>query len=57
MGIFKKDELILDFKGVRTEDMSSTVPYMNELTTNAKMLVNRLGPNAANAINRIRCII
>jgi hypothetical protein len=46
MGIFKKDELILDFKGVRTEDMSSTIPYMNKLTTDAKMLVNHLGPNA-----------
>ena len=45
MGIFKKDELLLDFKGVRTEDMSSTIPYMNKLNTDAKMLVNQLNPN------------
>ena len=31
MGIFKKDKMLLDFKGVQTEDMSSTVPYMNKL--------------------------
>jgi hypothetical protein len=46
MGIFKKDELLLDFKGVQTEDMSSTIPYMNKLNTDAKMLVNQLNPNA-----------
>ena len=44
MGIFKKDELVLDFKGVRTEDMSSTVPYMRKLNTDAKVLVNQLNP-------------
>ncbi len=55
MGIFKKDELLLDFKGVRTEDMSSTIPYMNKLNADAKILVNQLAPNAtyaANATNR-----
>ncbi len=51
MGIFKKDELLLDFKGVKTEDMSSTIPYMNKLNTDAKMLVNQLDPNTAN-VNR-----
>ena len=51
MGIFKKDEMLLDFKGVQTEDMSSTVPYMNKLNYDAKMLVNQLGPHAANATN------
>jgi hypothetical protein len=51
MGIFKKDELLLDFKGVRTEDMSSTIPYMNKLNADAKMLVNQLNPNN-NVINR-----
>jgi hypothetical protein len=50
MGIFKKDELLLDFKGVQTEDMSSTIPYMNKLNADAKMLVNQLNPN--DAINR-----
>jgi hypothetical protein len=53
MGIFKKDEMLLDFKGVQTEDMSSTVPYMNKLNYDAKMLVNHLGPRIGNnAINR-----
>ena len=42
MGIFKKDELMLDFKGVRTEDMSSTVPYMRKLNSEAKVLVGQL---------------
>jgi hypothetical protein len=46
MGIFKKDEMMLDFKGVQTDDMSSTVPYMNKLNYDAKMLVNQLGPYA-----------
>jgi hypothetical protein len=45
MGIFKKDELMLDFKGVQTEDMSSTIPYMKKLNVDAKMLVNQLNPN------------
>jgi len=45
MGIFKKDELMLDFKGVKTEDMSSTIPYMSKLNADAKMLVNQLNPN------------
>lgn len=53
MGIFKKDELLLDFKGVQTEDVSSTIPYMNRLNAEAKILVNHLGPNAANAANAI----
>jgi hypothetical protein len=44
MGIFKKDELILDFNGVKTENISSTIPYLNKLDTQAKMLVNQLGP-------------
>ncbi len=52
MGIFKKDELLLDFKGVQTEDVSSTIPYANRLNTEAKILVNHLGPNAVNAVNR-----
>ncbi len=51
MGIFKKDELLLDFKGVRTEDMSSTIPYMSKLNADAKMLVNQLNPNMVNANN------
>ncbi len=54
MGIFKKDELLLDFKGVQTEDMSSTIPYMNKLNADAKVLVNQLNPNnnISNNINR-----
>jgi hypothetical protein len=44
MGIFKKDELMLDFNGVKTENISSTIPYLNKLDTQAKMLVNQLGP-------------
>ncbi len=52
MGIFKKDEMMLDFKGVQTEDISSTVPYMNKLNYDAKILVNSLGPQANAAMNR-----
>ena len=56
MGIFKKDEMLLDFKGGRTEDFSSTIPYLNKLNTDAKMLVNQLGPNM-NEINRKRLVL
>jgi hypothetical protein len=44
MGNFftKKDDLILDFGGLRTENMSSTIPYMNKLNADAKSLVDRL---------------
>jgi hypothetical protein len=45
MGIMKKDDLELDFRGLRTENYSSTVPYMGNLTADAKMLVNRLPQN------------
>lgn len=41
----KKDDLELDFRGLRTENYSSTVPYMGNLTADAKMLVNRLPQN------------
>ena len=41
----KKDDLELDFKGLRTENYSSTVPYMENLTVDAKTLVNRLPQN------------
>ena len=41
----KKDDLELDFRGLRTENYSSTVPYMRNLTADAKMLVNRLPQN------------
>ena len=46
MGVFKKDELLLDFKGVQTEDISSTIPYMNKLNAEAKVLVSQLNPNS-----------
>jgi hypothetical protein len=46
MGIFKKDDLLLDFKGVKTEDISSTIPYMNKLNAEAKALVSQLNPNS-----------
>lgn len=45
MGISKKDDLELDFKGLRTDNYSSTVPYMGNLTADAKTLVNRLPQN------------
>ena len=48
MGIFKKDEMLLDFKGIHTEDISSTVPYMNKLNNDARNLVNQLNPNTVN---------
>ena len=38
----KKDDLMLDFGGLKTENMSSTIPYMNKLNANAKSLVERL---------------
>jgi hypothetical protein len=38
MGIFKKDELMLDFNGVKTENISSTIPYLNKLDTQVKIL-------------------
>ena len=41
----KKDDLELDFKGLHTENYSSTVPYMGNLTADAKTLVNRLPQN------------
>jgi hypothetical protein len=46
MGVFQKDDLALDFHGRRTEDFSSTIPYMNKLNTNAKMLVSQLDINS-----------
>ena len=45
MGIFKKDDLLLDFNGLHTDNYSSTVPYMGNLTADAKTLVNRLQQN------------
>ncbi len=42
MGISKKDDLELDFKGLKTENYSSTVPYMQNLAADAKTLVDRL---------------
>ena len=44
MGNFfsKKDDLILDFGGLKTENISSTIPYMNKLNADAKSLVDRL---------------
>ena len=46
MGVFQKDDLALDFHGGRTEDFSSTIPYMNKLNTHAKMLVSQLDINS-----------
>ena len=45
MGINKKDDLELDFNGLRTENYSSTIPYMKNLTADAKTLINRLPVN------------
>ena len=44
MGNFfaKKDELILDFGGLKTENISSTIPYMNKLNADSQSLVDRL---------------
>ena len=41
LGLGKKDDLVLDFNGLRT-DISSTIPYMNKLNANAQLLTNRL---------------
>jgi hypothetical protein len=46
MGFFKKDELLLDFKGGYTEDISSTIPYMHKLNAQANTLVSQLNPNS-----------
>ena len=46
MGVFQKDDLALDFHGRRTEDFSSTIPYMNKLNAHAKMLVSQLDINS-----------
>ncbi len=45
MGIMKKDDLELDFNGMRTENYSSTIPYMKNLTVDAKTLLERLPKN------------
>jgi hypothetical protein len=45
----KKDDLMLDFGGLKTENMSSTIPYMNKLNANAKSLVERLNVTQAPA--------
>lgn len=47
MGINKKDDLELDFNGLRTENYSSTIPYMKNLTADAKTLLERLPMNQA----------
>lgn len=41
----KKDDLELDFNGMRTENYSSTIPYMKNLTVDAKTLLERLPKN------------
>ena len=41
-GLEKKDDLFLDFNGLKTENISSTIPYLNKLNSDAKALVNRL---------------
>ena len=41
MGIFKKDELLLNFNGVKTENISSTIPYMNKLNADARALASK----------------
>lgn len=53
MGIFKKDELVLDFKGMRTENMSSTIPYLNRLNIDAHTLVQRLDATQLNKKNMV----
>lgn len=45
MGINKKDDLELDFNGLRTENYSSTIPYLKNLTMDAKTLLERLPAN------------
>ena len=40
--IGKKDDLLLDFGGLKTENMSSTIPYMNKLNADAKVLIERI---------------
>ena len=46
MGAFfsseKKDDMLLDFGNMNTENMSSTIPYMKNLNANARALVDRL---------------
>ena len=42
MGNFKKDDLTLDFHGVKTENMSSTIPYLNKLNADANLLTSHL---------------
>ncbi len=44
MGIFKKDELLLDFNGLRTENISSTIPYMNRLNADVNTLIGHINP-------------
>jgi hypothetical protein len=43
------DGLALDFNSIRTENISSTIPYMNKLSSNAQLLANRL--NTKNRFN------
>jgi hypothetical protein len=42
LGLAKKDDLTLDFSGLRTENISTTIPYMNRLNNDARSLVERL---------------
>jgi hypothetical protein len=42
MGRFTKDDLVLDFQGLKTENMSSTIPYLNKLNMDAKSLITKL---------------
>jgi hypothetical protein len=42
LGLGKKDDLTLDFSGLRTENISTTIPYMNRLNNDARSLVERL---------------
>ncbi len=48
MGNFKKDDLTLDFHGMRTEDISSTIPYMQKLNADAKMLASQINQPLVN---------
>jgi hypothetical protein len=42
LGLKKKDDLTLDFNGLRTENISTTIPYLNRLNSDARSLVERL---------------
>jgi hypothetical protein len=48
MGLFSKDDLNLS--AIRTEDMSSTIPYLKNLTNDAESLISRLNTNNKNLL-------